>query len=376
MPRISEFCAQYPNSRTRKVYASPIFSFLAYIYNLPREKKITSNHQAKYETLADQYLKDERNYSRDLISYAASFEGKPPKTARCYVSAVREFLIYYDVEISPKESRSLRNKLPKDGAATIERDLDVDTLRSILHHCNLMMSALILMLASSGMRIGEALQLRIEDIDLSGKIGAISIRSETSKNGMQRYTFCSAEAVEAIKEWQKQRDKYLAESLNKGRGLGITKDPNDTRLFPVSDSTVSAAWENAIRAAGFHSRDPRTNRLQIHIHMLRKFFSSQIRLVVPVDIVEGLLGHSGYLSDAYRRYTRKQVEEFYRKGEPYISILMTEEIRDLKTNTETRLSAQGEILESIVRENMQLKHDVSELKNLAEVFQRYLSKTE
>jgi hypothetical protein len=110
--------------------------------------------------------------------------------------------------------------------------------------------------------------------------------------------------------------------------------------------------------------------------MLRKFFSSQMRLVVPVDIVEGLMGHSGYLSDAYRRYTRKQVEEFYRKGEPYISVLMTEEIRDLKTNTETRLSAQGEILESIVRENMQLKHDVSELKNLTEVFQRYLSKSD
>jgi integrase len=58
-------------------------------------------------------------------------------------------------------------------------------------------------------------------------------------------------------------------------------------------------------------------RLQYRIHGLRKFFRSQLALSCPVDIVEALMGHEGYLTDAYRRYSRKQMAEYYLKAEQH-----------------------------------------------------------
>ncbi len=367
MAKIADFIAQYPNNQTRMAYASAIYGFLCFVYNIKKDKKVTPKYREKYELLADRYLSEERNHSHDLVLYAAHFGKNPAKTTRCYVSTISEFMVYHDIQISEKDTRSLKNKMPKGGAATVEREFDTENLRALIHHFDLMMKALILLLASSGIRIGEALQLVLEDIDISGDIGHITIRAEVAKNRQQRYTFCSKEAMEALNEWMKVREKYLRESLNRGKGLGISKDPADPRIFPVSGSVVREKWDNAIRAAGLHSRDRVTNRLQVHPHMLRKFFSSQLRIMVPVDIVEGLIGHTGYLSDSYRRYTKKQVEEFYRKGEPYVTLSIPEDIRDFQNRFDQKMQAHTEIIETLVRENMQLKKDMAELKSRTEI---------
>ncbi len=43
---------------------------------------------------------------------------------------------------------------------------------------------------------------------------------------------------------------------------------------------------------------------------------------MPGDVVELLAGHKGYLSDAYRRYTCKQVQDLYVKGIPYVTVMV------------------------------------------------------
>jgi integrase len=361
MGRIETWVSQYPNSHTRKAYASSVYTFLAQVYNFEKEKKVTQKGVLKYEDLADRYFSENRDYTQDLLQFAASFEGKPPKTAKSYISSVKEFLVSNDVEINEKDARKIRKRSPKGGAATVERDLDIETLRSILNHSDTKMRALIVLLASSGMRIGEALALRLSDIDITGEIGTINIRGENTKNGNQRYTFCSHEACDFIHEWLKIRDSYLKETENKGRGLNIVKSVESDLVFPFSDTTAGQGWITAVKAAGLYSLDPFTNRLQIHFHMLRKFFSSQLRIVVPVDIVEGLIGHSGYLSDAYRRYTKNQVREFYLKGEQYVTILTPKDYREMKTEMNERFQSHSEILESIVKENLSLKEKISKI---------------
>ncbi|GBE55150.1 MAG TPA: hypothetical protein ENH28_06225 [Euryarchaeota archaeon] len=47
---------------------------------------------------------------------------------------------------------------------------------------------------------------------------------------------------------------------------------------------------------------------------LRKFFRSQLATAIPVDIVETLMGHEGYLTGD-RRYSEKELGEYYSKGE-------------------------------------------------------------
>jgi integrase len=366
MGRISNFLSQYHSESTRGTYATGVYKFLSNVYQV----KIRRGDLESYEALADRYFTDPRDYSEDLITYAGTFEKSPANTARTRVTSVKEFLIFNDVEIKEKDTRTIRRRMPKGGAVTVERDLDAAILQSIIQHCTLWLRAIILLMASSGMRIGEVLNLDISDIDLENDIGIITVRNP--KGGMQRYTFCSSEASDAIRAWRLKRPVYLKASLNRGRGLGVEKDPNDPRLFPMSRNNVDEAWENAIKTAGHHSRDRVTNRLQIHPHMLRKFFSSQLSIAVPRDIVELLMGHSGYLSDAYRRYTRKQVEEFYRKGEAYITVQMTDEIRELRTNTDKRMQAHSEIIEGLLQKSINQERILKEQQNIIDTFQRFM----
>jgi len=94
-------------------------------------------------------------------------------------------------------------------------------------------------------------------------------------------------------------------------------------------------WRTAIKNAGLKERDPSTGRFSLHIHQLRKFFRSQLALACPVDIVEMLMGHSGYLTDAYRRFTRKQMAEYYLKGEYLLSVHAIKEINRIGRRTQT-----------------------------------------
>ena len=114
--------------------------------------------------------------------------------------------------------------------------------------------------------------------------------------------------------------------------------------------------------AGLDERDERTGRLaDPPLHSLRGFFRSQLGLGCPDPIVEDLLGHEGYLSDAYRRCSRQQLAEAYLGAEHHVTILVPAEYKALKGQVSDRLAAHSEILESVVLDNVQLKGRVKDL---------------
>jgi hypothetical protein len=85
--------------------------------------------------------------------------------------------------------------------------------------------------------------------------------------------------------------------------------------------SAERAFIKALKAANLHSVDKSTGISSIHIHMLRKYFLSQIKLKIPYEMAEALAGHTTYLSTAYRRYSRQQFAEYYLKGESALLIL-------------------------------------------------------
>jgi len=165
----------------------------------------------------------------------------------------------------------------------------------------------------------------------------VIVRGEYTKAGDTYITFISKEAKTALMEWLKIRDEYLESAHNQGIGLSKTgfrrglKNEEDDRIFPFSDLVAHSMWTNALRKAGLEERDDGTKRRTLHIHMLRKFFMSQMKLVIPEVIVEALVGHTGYLDEAYRRYTIQQIAEYYKKGESYLYINVPKEIQEIQT---------------------------------------------
>ena len=322
----------------------------------------------KYETLVEKYLKEKRNYSEDMAGFVVSLQSRPPLSARQTFTFAKEFFNHYDLELPAKDLKFIRHKLPKGNVRTIEKDMDTDTIRTILQHLDVKGRALVLVLASSGMRINEALTVSLEDINFKSKPAVITIRGENSKTGDNRITFLSSEATQAVNEWLKVRSEYIRTSATRNNGLvksgrgNLKTGEDDGRLFPFSDQNASALWDNALQKAEILTRDKTTNRKQLHYHQLRKFFISQLSLIISKEIAETLAGHNGYLTGSYRRYTKKQLAEEYLKGEHLLTIQAPKEIQEIESEFRAKMQTHSEIIENIVKENILLKQEISKIK--------------
>lgn len=366
MGKIADYLKNYTNESTKSGYVSSVYAFLDFIYGKQRAGvRATEEDKPKYEKLVDKYLKEKRDYPEDITKFAVSLHSRAPLSARQTFNCVTGFFSYYNRELSAKDEKFIRRRLPKGNVRTIEKDLDIDTIRTILQHVDTKGRALILLLASSGLRINEALTLPLEDVDLEARPAVITIRGENAKNGDNRITFMSAEATQAVKEWLKVRPDYIRAAANKNNGLvksgrgNLKSGEDDGRLFPFSDQNASTIWDNAITKAGLFSRDKSTNRKQLHYHQFRKFFISQLALIVSKEIPETLAGHEGYLTDAYRRYTKKQLAEEYLKGEHLLTIQAPKELLEMESEFKAEMATHSKILEKLVQKNIALEEELT-----------------
>jgi integrase len=358
MGRLTEFLENYNNQSTRGGYRSGVLAFIKFIYG------ITDVDKDRLEELVDQYFDDKRDHKTDLMKFAVGLQKRPPLSARQVFNQVNEFLSMNDVVITPKDIKRARNKLPKGGVATQEKDMDLETIRSILAHSDVKGEALWLTAASSGGRIGEILTVTLKDIDFDSRPVKINIRGKNTKTGYQRFTFISTEAAQSVREWLKVRAKYLDASLEKGmhlNGRTTPKSSEDDRLFPFSDNIANQMFEQAVKSAGLFERDETTNRMTLHIHMFRKFFLSQLSLKAPKEIAEALAGHAGYLTGAYRRYTTAQLAEQYLNAEYLVTIQVPTEIKEIQNEFREKMQNQTEIVEKLVTKNMRLEDEITRI---------------
>ena len=242
-------------------YKTAIWQFVAFTYTLPDTDK------GHVEERVDQYFSEDRKYHADFKKFIQKkLVDRPPLSARQTFNQIKKFLELCDVTFTARELMVLKNQLPAGGVETQEKDLDTDTIRSLLQHTDIKGKAIILCLASGGMRIGELLQVRTVDVNLDEIPAIMQIRAKNKRqtvdeNGDEqvviarnktrkgRYTFISSEAVAAVREWLKIRPAYLKAVQNKANHLNnvrTSKDLTDERLFPISDHTVNQLFTDAV----------------------------------------------------------------------------------------------------------------------------------
>lgn len=369
MGKLADYVKNYSNRGTQQGYYTAMYHYLDFIYGKQRKLyRVNDAEREKYEKLIDKYLKEKRNFSEDMTNFVVSLHNRPPMTARHLFNGVKEFFSYYGKELPSKDFKFIRNKVPKGNARTVEKDMDIDTIRVILQHVDVKGRALILVLASSGMRINEALSVTLDDVDLESVPAVINVRGETTKTGDTRMSFISAEATQAVNEWLKVRPQYIKTSATRNNGLvksgrgNLKSGEDDGRLFPFTDQNASVLWENALTKAGLLSIDKSTKRKQLHYHQFRKFFISQLSLMISKEIPEMLAGHSGYLTGAYRRYTKKQLAEEYLKGQHLLTIQAPKELQEIESEFKAKMQTHSEIIENLVKKNISLEKEIASIK--------------
>ncbi len=132
------------------------------------------------------YLQGDPDVLEDFKKFANSLADSPPKTISTYTGAVKVFFADHDLEITSKDLRKLRrrNVLPRKARAiTPDKIPSKNQLRTILNYLDIKGRSVILFLVSSGCRIGEALQIMVEDFDAESDPPLVKIRGNTTKGG-------------------------------------------------------------------------------------------------------------------------------------------------------------------------------------------------
>ncbi|MFA5409813.1 MAG: site-specific integrase [Bacilli bacterium] len=265
-----------------------------------------------YDALALEYLNnghDEYDFADDLRDFLRENAGAAPTSVSTYKAAVISWLAENHIYLPAEMTRRIKaggKPLTRDRIPTLEE------LRHILNHSDLQMRAYLLALSSSGMRPGEGLGIEWSDIDLER--GKIHIRKEVSKTGEPRDTYLSTEAREILLQWMRYHPAY-AEKID---GYTVPEEfVRDTkRVFPLTYNGLRDKYVRILEKAGLDEHDPTTGWYVLRLHVMRKYFRTKLpQGGAPVDVVESLLGHEGYLGGAYVRLTDEEVEAAYRTAE-------------------------------------------------------------
>lgn len=350
MGRIAEFLKLFNSPKTKNAYKWCLGEFFKYLYP-----------ESSLEESGERYFSETRNYEDDISNFLSSINGsKAPKSVKLMITTVRSFLIENDVELSEKFWRRLKGRVKGSRTRTLDNVPSNLELRKAIMMMPPNGKALYLVLSSSGMRIGETLKLQIEDLNFDYDPVRVNIRGDTTKTGNSRIAFISGEAKEAVEEWLKVRNQYLKAASGKSHKYG--KSVEDSRLFPFLDNTAYMVLNNALEKSGFLKRDKSTNRKTVHPHVLRKFFRTRMATLIPVDIVEALMGHEGYLTEVYRRYTTEDLAKFYKQGESSLSVFSAGEDLKFKQEFKEQNEELRKLVISLTSETQALKTESLESK--------------
>jgi integrase len=243
----------------------------------------------------------------------------PLLTRKTFFNSVKQFLCTTDKRLKDLDFwDTLKNRM-RGASPQSEKDVpNTSELRVVLSHGNTCSRAMFLMQASMGARIGEILALYPDDIDTKTSPTKVIIRrtySAKEKNYVKNLTktkksrvcFISNEATKAYLEWMKERDAYLRASVKKSK---YEKNPDDKRIFPMSDENAREIWERLIKRSGFFKKDIETNRLTLHPHCLRAFFRTYLG---HADLAEHLMGHATGMDKYYRNMKPEDLAKEYIK---------------------------------------------------------------
>jgi len=212
------------------------------------------------------------------------------RTRLACIIAFLHFLMEQEVISGAVLKRSIKLKLP-DVLPRAMNPADVRKLLCVID--DIRDRALFLLLLRTGIRIGEALGLRLNDLDIKGRKVHLF---EGEKNSMGRVVYLSDDALFAIKLWLRRRDKSK-EFIFYGQSNGH-----------LCYSTGRYLFVKYLKRAGLEQKG-------YTVHCLRHTFASELlNAGMRLECLQQLLGHQDI--EVTRRYARltdtTREEEYFR----------------------------------------------------------------
>jgi integrase/recombinase XerC/integrase/recombinase XerD len=212
------------------------------------------------------------------------------KTRMVFIMAFLHFLVEQNLIPGTALKRTIRFKLP-DALPRAIAPKDLRKLLCVIH--NTRDRALILLLLRTGIRIGEALGLTLNDIDLRDRKVHLF---QGEKNSMGRVVYFSDDAFFALKRWLKRRD------------------PGKPFLFygqadrPLCYSAAASRFKKYLTRAKLTDKG-------YTVHSLRHTYASELlNAGMRLECLQKLMGHQDIeMTGRYARLTdTTRKEEYFR----------------------------------------------------------------
>jgi integrase len=276
-----------------------------------------------------------------------------------YCAAILHFFEMNDVILNTKK---IKRFLPADeGHYQGDRPYSTNEIEVLLSKCDVRSRVIILLMTSTGMRIGGLPGLRLSDIKKMDEFGLYLVYVYNQSKKDRYYTFTTPECAKAIDDYLEFR-KRCGEELNDKKSpllrSKVTLDNPFTAKAP-KPTTVRAIQliiEGLLKQAGL----PVGNSKQImRTHGFRKWYANQCsRAQVDYPTREYLIGHRlPGQEPSYNRMTEEDRLSEYVKAIPFLTIDPTQRLK--QENQELRKTQKDYLAEL-----GDLRHEFDEMKQL------------
>jgi integrase len=264
-----EFYESIPNLQTRKEYRNGLQRFSAWYGKSPDEIL-----QMRREDLKSEETFKRKQFEREIEKFHSYLKehGSSTNSARTLCLGIRQFFRYYEVPILLRRGSEVGKSVLTDKTYP----LTVEELRKMFAVADLKQRVMLSMAKDLGLRIGDFVQIKRDDLPNLDQESPIPFDVMTEKEEVLVKAHLSAETVELLKTY-----------------LPTIKDKPNPYLFPsngkgyLDEDTFGWNLKELARKAGIVV--PKGKRLTFH--MFRKLFiSTGKNLNIDPDVIKALCG--------------------------------------------------------------------------------------
>ena len=339
---------------TKKSYLLAIHEFMRYL-------KIPNKDYAML------LAKSPEDIESDICSFIEDFsKNHAPASVSLYVAGIQKFYVKNRVILNWKD---IRDNEPGDGRVVDDRPYNHSEIKQMIDSCDLRNKAIILLMSSSGVRVGAIPSLRYKDLEPiaidSYNIFKVNVYAYPKTNKTY-FTFVSPECAQAISQYLDWRRRFGERITDESPLFRVdfsvkTKEPKKVR--PVTRNTIMKVINNLWCHLGFNQislaleTNPHRRNHIMQCHGFRKFFETNAyKAGMDHMYIRRLMGQKSGLEDAYLKLSQEELLEGDNRHVGYIDI-----IDQLTIDESNRLQRENQTLKE---ENTKYAHLHSRIENL------------
>jgi integrase len=336
------------SQQTKKVYRSVFNEFLQFL-NGRNLDDLTNFKQGVIESKIISYLE----YLRDArkLSYW---------TIMVHSCAILHFFEMNDISLNTKK---IRRFLPENESYKVDRPYTLAEIQQILAKCDIRAKTIVLLMATTGMRVGALPGLKLSNLKHIDEFGLYLIWVYDSSRKDRYYTFCTPECSQAIDDYLAYR-KRLGEQLDDSspliRNFISIDNPFTAKIArPIMIRSIQNIIERLVKEAGLLLK----KREIALCHGFRKLYITTLdRAGVQYTTREYLAGHK--LPGQDRHYLRLSEEDRLKEYSKAISALTFDKNIDLILQVDELEQERAKTISLMSEELKSLKTEIGFLKHL------------